>query len=58
MKLLRQNLSFEDQRAYGLDIPRRLHLHTRGNIKHRKYFIVQGVDICKIAWYKIVGVFR
>jgi len=50
------SLSFEDQREYGLDIPRRLHI--RGNIKQQKYLTMPCVDICEIFWYKIIGVSR
>jgi hypothetical protein len=41
------NLSFEDQRAYGLDIPRRLHM--RGVRIEHKFIIIQGLDICEIV---------
>jgi hypothetical protein len=40
------NLSFEDWRAYGLDILRRLHM--RGVKIEQKFIIIQGLDICEI----------
>jgi hypothetical protein len=57
MLFLRQKywrLSFQEQRAYGLDIPKRLHM--KRDIRSQKFLIMQGVDFCKIVWYKIVGV--
>jgi len=43
------NLSFEDCRAYGLNIPRRLHM--KGVRIRRKFITIQGLDICETAWY-------
>jgi hypothetical protein len=50
------NLFFENCRTYGLDILRRLHM--RGDGRRRKFIIIQGLDICKIAWYQIVGLLK
>jgi hypothetical protein len=43
------SLSFENYKAYGLDIPRRLHMKGDGN--KQKFIIIQGLDIYEIAWY-------
>ncbi len=57
--LLRQkfwSLSFEDHKAYGLNIPRGL--HTRGVESGRKFTTMQGSNIYKTTWYQIVGLSR
>ncbi len=43
------NLSFEDHKAYGLDIPRRLHM--KGVKNGQKFITIQGLSICETAWY-------
>jgi hypothetical protein len=50
------SLSFENRKAYGLDIPKRL--HTRGVESGQKFITIQGLDICEIVWYQIVGLSR
>ncbi len=47
------SLSFEDCKTCGLDILRRL--HTGGIGSGLKFNTIQGLDICEIAWYYIVG---
>ncbi len=50
--LLRQefwSLLFENHKTYGLDIPRSLHM--KGDGRWQKFITIQGLDICKIAWY-------
>jgi len=42
--------------ALILDVPKRL--HNKPKIKKQKFIIVQEVDICKVAWYSIVGILR
>jgi hypothetical protein len=49
LKLEFWSLSFEDHKAYGLDIPRRLHL--MGVESRRIFFTIQGLNICETAWY-------
>jgi hypothetical protein len=43
------NFSFEDRKAYDLDIPRRLHMKGVGS--GRKIITIQGSNICETAWY-------
>jgi hypothetical protein len=50
------SFSFEDCKAYGLDIPRRL--HTRGDERQQNFITIQGLDIYEIAWYQIIGLSR
>jgi hypothetical protein len=53
--LLRQeywSLSFEDRKAYKLNIPR---LHTRRDMKQQKFITMQCSN-WETTWYKIVGV--
>jgi hypothetical protein len=55
-KLFRQEfwgLSFEECKVYGMDIPRRL--HVKANMKQWKFITIQEIDICEMAWYKIIG---
>jgi hypothetical protein len=47
------SLSFEDHRAYGLDIPGRLHM--RGVGSGQKIITIQGLNICETIWYQIVS---
>ncbi len=56
LTLLRETfwgLSFEKHRAYGMDIPKRLHM--RGNIKQQMFIMIHEIDICETTRYKIVG---
>jgi hypothetical protein len=46
-------LSFEKQKVYGMDIPRRL--HVRGNMQQWKFIMIQEIDICEMTLYKIIG---
>jgi hypothetical protein len=46
-------MSFEEHRAYGMDIPRRL--HVRIDIKQQKFIMIQEINICETTWYEIVG---
>jgi hypothetical protein len=48
--------SFEDYRAYGLNIPKRL--DTIKNMKQQEFITIQEIDICKIAWYKIIELLK
>jgi hypothetical protein len=41
--------SFEDYRAYGLNIPKRLDM--KRNLKQQEFITTQEIDICEIAWY-------
>jgi hypothetical protein len=50
------NLSFEDRKTYGLDIPRRL--HTRKNGRQQKFITIQSLDICETTWYQNIGFSR
>jgi len=36
---------YEDQKAYGFDIPQ--WLHSRTNVKKQKFIIIQGVEVCE-----------
>jgi hypothetical protein len=49
-------LSFEKCKAYGMDIPRRLHVRT--NTKQQKLMMIQEIDIYEMTWYKIIGLSR
>ncbi len=50
------NLSFEDIRAFILEVLKRL--HNKPIIKKRKFIIIHEVDICKVARYSIVGILQ
>ncbi len=59
MGLLRHkfwNKRFEEIIAHKLDIPRSL--QQRGDCSHAKFVTFQERDVCKIAWYKIMGISR
>ncbi len=47
------NISFEDKKVYGLNIPHQMHLKAYVN-KH-KFIIIQGVDIYEESWYKVAS---
>jgi len=47
------NMSFEDQKVYGLNIPHQMHL--RANVNKHKFIIIEGVDIYEEAWYKVLS---
>jgi hypothetical protein len=49
-------LSFEEHKAYGMDIPRTL--HVRANMKQQKLIIIQEIDIYEMTCYKIIGLSR
>jgi hypothetical protein len=46
-------LSFEECKAYGMDIPRRLHVKV--DTKQQKFITIYEIDIYEMTWYKIVG---
>jgi hypothetical protein len=50
------NLSFTNQIIYILDIPKRL--HQKVGVKKRRFVTIRDVEICEVAWYKIVGISR
>jgi hypothetical protein len=43
----------EEHKTYGIDIPKRL--HVRVDMKQQKFITIQEINICEMAWYKIVG---
>jgi hypothetical protein len=49
-------LSFEERKAYGMDISRRL--HVRADTKQQKLITIQEIDIYEMTCYKIVGLSR
>ncbi len=48
--------SFKERSVHMLDIPRRP--HQERNCNCAKIVMLQKKDVCKIAWYKIMGIFR
>jgi len=48
--------SFEERFTHMLDIPRRL--HKKGACNCVKLLTLQKKDVCKNAWYKIMGISR
>jgi hypothetical protein len=50
------NKSFEERIAHMLDFPR--NLHQRRDYNHAKFVTFLERDVCEIAWYKIMGIFR
>jgi hypothetical protein len=48
--------SFENYRVYGLNIPRRL--DRKRDMKQQKIIMIQEIDTCEIAWYKIIGLLK
>jgi hypothetical protein len=50
-------MSFQDRSAYLLDVPWRLH-NGAGSGRNQKFIIMQGQDICEMAWFTIVGIGR
>ncbi len=48
--------SFEDYKAYGLNIPKRLDMIR--NVKQQEFITIQEIDICETTWYKIIGLLR
>jgi hypothetical protein len=55
MTLLREEfygMSFEEHRTYGMDIPRKFHVKV--DISNKKLITIQEINICEMAWYKII----
>ncbi len=48
------NNFFSKKITHTLNIPKRL--HWRRNFKCAKFVTLQEKDVCKIAWYKIMGI--
>ncbi len=46
-------LSYEDQKAYGLDIP--WWLHSRIDVKKQNFITIQGFKACEKGLYTVVG---
>jgi hypothetical protein len=50
------NNLFEEKFTHTLDIARRL--HQRGDYNHAIFVTLQKRNVCKDAWYNIMGIFR
>lgn len=47
---------FKERSVHVLDIPRRP--HQRRNYNYAKFVMLRKKDVCKTAWYKIMGIAR
>jgi hypothetical protein len=47
---------FEDYRAYGLNIPKRLDM--KRNMKQQEFITIEEINICETAWYQIIRLLR